>query len=229
MDNWLIRAEMLLGNEKLARLTHSKVLVFGLGGVGSYVAEALVRSGVGSLTLVDGDIFDISNLNRQLGAALSTVGRLKTEVMLEHIKDINPDCNVKIISKIYQAGDFETFFWEKVDFVADAIDDTKAKVDLLTECYNHKIPVISAMGTGNKLDPSKLSVIDISKTSGCPLARNVRSALRKKGIEKGIDVVYSTEIPIATGSNVPGSMIFVPASAGILMAGHIVRKIIGDK
>lgn len=229
MENWLARAEMLLGKEKIERLAAAHVMIFGLGGVGSYVAEALARSGVGYLTLIDGDVFTLTNLNRQLGAVQGTIGKLKTEVMQQRIKEINPLCKIKSFSEIYRAGDFEKYIANKTDFVADAIDDTKAKADLLAECYRHKIPVISAMGTGNKLDPSQLVLTDISKTSGCPLARSVRHELRKFKIEKGINVVYSTEKPIDTGSNVTGSMMFVPASAGILMASHIVKKIVGDK
>ncbi|MCQ2380878.1 MAG: tRNA threonylcarbamoyladenosine dehydratase [Acidaminococcaceae bacterium] len=216
MENWLARAEMLLGKEKIERLVAAHVMIFGLGGVGSYVAEALARSGVGYLTLIDGDVFALTNLNRQLGAE-------------QRIKEINPLCKIKSFSEIYRVGDFEKYIADKTDFVADAIDDTKAKADLLAECYRHKIPVISAMGTGNKLDPSQLVLTDISKTSGCPLARSVRHELRKFKIEKGINVVYSTEKPIDTGSNMTGSMMFVPASAGILMASHIVKKIVGDK
>lgn len=224
----LTRVEYVIGQENIAKLKAAHVAVVGLGGVGSYIAEALARSGVGALTLVDADEVASSNINRQLPALSTTIGRLKTEVIAERIAQINPNCKVALRSKFYEPGDFTEFFPEKLDFVADAIDSTASKIDLLTECYHRQIPVISSMGTGNKLDPSCLQIADISKTHTCPLAKSVRKRLRMAGIDKGVAVVFSTESPVyATKAAVPGSMIFVPASAGLLIASYIVRKIIG--
>lgn len=224
----LTRVEYVIGQENIAKLKAAHVAVVGLGGVGSYIAEALARSGVGALTLVDADEVASSNINRQLPALSTTIGRLKTEVIAERIAQINPSCKVELRSKFYEPGDFTEFFPEKLDFVADAIDSTASKIDLLTECYRRQIPVISSMGTGNKLDPSCLQIADISKTHTCPLAKSVRKRLRMAGIDKGVAVVFSTESPVyATKAAVPGSMIFVPASAGLLIASYIVRKIIG--
>lgn len=224
----LTRVEYVIGQENIAKLQGACVAVVGLGGVGSYIAEALARSGVGALILVDADVVASSNINRQLPALASTMGKLKTEVIAARIADINPQCKVTLRSSFYQPGDFDKFFPQQLDFVADAIDSTASKIDLLTECYNRKIPVISSMGTGNKLNPSALQIADISKTHTCPLAKSVRKRLRMAGIEKGITVVFSTENPVyATKAEVPGSMVFVPASSGLLIASYIVRRIIG--
>lgn len=224
----LTRVEYVIGKENIAKLQGACVAVVGLGGVGSYIAEALARSGVGALVLVDADEVAPSNINRQLPALTTTMGKLKTEVIAERIAQINPECKVTLCSCFYEPGDFEKFFPMQLDFVADAIDSTASKIDLLTECYKRNIPVISSMGTGNKLDPSALQIADISKTHTCPLAKSVRKRLRMAGIEKGITVVFSTESPVyATKAAVPGSMVFVPASSGLLIASYIVRKIIG--
>ena len=223
----LTRVEYVIGKENIARLKAAHVAVVGLGGVGSYIAEALARSGVGALTLVDADTVASSNINRQLPALLSTMGRRKTEVIAERIADINPDCHVTLRSSFYEPGDFDKFFTEKPDYVADAIDSTASKIDLLKECYFRNIQVISSMGTGNKLDPSCLTVSDISKTHTCPLAKSVRRRLRQIGIERGITVVFSTEQPVRSEqADVPGSMVFVPASSGLLIASYIMRQLI---
>ena len=223
MENWLERSEELLGKENIEKLQNATVLVFGLGGVGGYAVEALCRSGVGNLLLVDGDCYAHSNLNRQIGATLNTLGKPKTQVMAERIAEINPACKVQVVNQFYHKGDFAKFFNSKIDFVLDCIDDTEAKVDILAECVKHNIPVVSAMGTGKKLQPELLKIADISKTSVCPLARSVRQKLRKVGIEKGVAVVYSEEEPKA------GSMVFVPGAAGLLMASYAVRKLVGKK
>lgn len=221
------RIEYIIGQQNIVRLQQSCVAVVGLGGVGSYIAEALARSGIGRLIIIDADKVDASNINRQLPALVSTVGRVKADVVAERIREINPECQLTVISKFYNPGDFEQFFQGKVDFVADAIDSTASKIDLLTECYNRQIPVISSMGTGNKLEPDKLTIADISKTHTCPLAKSIRKRLRQYNIEKGITVVFSTESPVyAAKEAVPGSMVFVPASAGLLMASYIVRNLI---
>lgn len=229
MEHWLTRAEMLVGADNLRKLGAARVAVFGLGGVGGYVAEALARSGIGHLLLVDGDCFSVINLNRQIGATVATVGMDKTAVMQQRIHSVNPDCRVEIMNRFYRPGEFEEFLSGQVDYVADAIDDTQAKVDLLARCVQHHVPVISAMGTGNKLAPEKLCFADISATHGCPLARSVRQKLRKQGIEKGVTVVYSTEEPIQVVGAAPGSMVFVPGAAGLMMASYIVRKLLEDK
>ena len=223
----LTRVEYVIGEENIAKLRRAHVVVVGLGGVGSYIAEALARSGVGTLTLVDADQVAPSNINRQLPALQSTLGQLKTQVIADRIMDINPDCRLTLQPRFYEPGDFTAFFPEAPDFVADAIDSTPSKIDLLVECFQRGIPVISSMGTGNKLDPSCLQLADISKTHTCPLAKSVRKRLRMQGIEKGIKVVFSTENPVyAHREQVPGSMVFVPASAGLLIASHIVRTLI---
>lgn len=225
----LSRVAMVIGQENLFKIQKTRVAVIGLGGVGSYIAEALCRSGIGELLLIDADIITESNLNRQLPALVSTLGSLKTEVVRNRLLDINPHCKIEIISKFYKQNDFEEFFLGKIDFIADAIDSTVSKVDILYECVNRGIPVISAMGTGNKLDPSLLQLSDISKTSMCPLAKAVRKKLRELGIERGVSVVYSTEQPQKVIKDyVPGSMVFVPAAAGMLIASHIIRKIIEE-
>lgn len=224
----LTRVEYVIGEESITKLQQAHVAVVGLGGVGSYVAEALVRSGVGALTLVDADTVASSNINRQLPALQSTMGKRKVDVVAARLQDINPDCRLTLRGEFYQPGDFDKFFPQQPDFVADAIDSITSKIDLLAECYQRGVPVISSMGTGNKLNPSLLQVADISKTHTCPLAKSVRKRLRQKGIEKGITVVFSTEEPVHfTKMEVPGSMVFVPASSGLLIASYIVRKIIG--
>lgn len=224
----LSRVNYVIGADAVKILNNSHVAVAGLGGVGSYVAEALARSGIGSLTLIDADIVEASNINRQLPALQSTMGIYKTEIVAARINDINPQCQINLHSEFYRPGSFEQFFAGNIDFVADAIDSTASKIDLLRECYQRNIPVISSMGTGNKLEPDKLLLADISKTHTCPLAKTVRKQLRQAGIEKGIMTVFSQENPVyASRELVPGSMVFVPASAGLLMASYIVRKLIG--
>lgn len=222
------RIEMLIGPEALEKLKNARVAVLGLGGVGSYVAEALVRSGVGTVRIIDKDVVDSSNCNRQLPALSSTIGQSKAKVMEERLKDINPDCNLETVEGLYEVGKFKEILPGNWDYIIDAIDDVKAKIDLMVTCHKGNIPFISSMGTGNKLDPSKLQLADISKTSVCPLARNVRRLLRQEGITKGIEVVFSTEEPRkCSGGYTPASMVFVPASAGLLMASRVVRNLIG--
>ena len=225
----LSRVEMVIGSNAVAKLNAAKVAVIGLGGVGSYVAEALCRSGVGSLVIMDNDTVEPSNLNRQLPALTGTIGRFKADVMAARLREINPLCQLRVVKDFYQPGDFEKFLLDDVDFIADAIDSTESKADLLKEAYRHGVPVVSAMGTGNKLHPEMLEITDISKTSVCPLARSMRKRLREAGINEGITVVYSHEEPVrapGVSGSVPGSMVFVPACAGMLMASYIVQQII---
>lgn len=223
----LSRVEIVIGKNSLEKLRAASVAVVGLGGVGSYVAEAMTRSGIGKLLLVDFDSIAASNVNRQIPALDSTIGLSKTEVLKKRLLDINRDVRIEICSSRYNPGDFKMFFTEQYSYIADAIDAVDAKADLIIQAAANKIPIISAMGTGNKLDPSLLRVADISATHTCPLARAVRSKLRQKGLVHGVKVVFSLEKPQkAQLSDVPGSLIFVPASAGLLMGSVIVREII---
>ena len=222
------RTERLLGEDGMARLKRAHVLVFGVGGVGSYVVEALARSGIGALTLVDADVVDITNINRQLVADLSTVGKDKVEVAKARVLAVNPECRVETRRMLYLPETSGAFDFSSYDYVADAIDNVSAKLSLAEECARHGTPIISAMGTGNKLHPEMLELSDISKTSVCPLARVMRTELRKRGIHH-LKVVYSKEepirIPSENGERAVGSVSFVPSAAGLLMAGEIIRNI----
>lgn len=225
-----LRTEMLMGEAALDTLRRCHVAVFGLGGVGSWCAEALVRTGIGELTIVDDDRFSLSNINRQAGALHSTVGQLKTEVMARRLLDIAPELTLHILSARYLPEERERFFSARYDFLADAIDSVPSKVDLIATAVGRGIPLISSMGTGNKLDASRLTIMDLSETSGCPLARVMRRELRKREIEH-LNVVCSTEPPLthripAGERSVPGSVMWVPASAGLLMAQYIVGQLI---
>ena len=193
------RLIQLIGNEKIKTLAEKKVTVVGLGAVGGFAAEALARCGIGYLTLVDFDVIEISNINRHIGALDSTVGKAKVDVMGERIKDINPVCAVKKMNNFANTDSFDLIFSEKPDMVIDAIDSLGPKADLLAYCITNKIPVISSMGAALKIDPSKIKIADISETDVCPLASKLRSYLKKKGITKGITVIYSTETAIKTG------------------------------
>lgn len=227
------RLEMLLGAEAMERLGNAHVIVFGLGGVGSWCAEALARSGVGRLTLVDEDSFSESNINRQLGALGSTVGRMKAEVTAERLRDIAPGAGIRPVAARYEAASRDSFFPGDYDYVADCIDLVSCKLDLIAAAREQGVRIISALGTGNKLDASRLELCDISETRGCPLARVMRRELRRRGVE-GLEVVYSPEeaseaeqceAPPPGRRSVPGSAVWVPASAGLLMAQRIVLRI----
>lgn len=223
------RTEMLIGSQGIEKLADAKVLVFGVGGVGGFVIEALARAGVGALDLVDNDVVSESNINRQIIALKDTIGRQKTEVMKERIALINPDCQVNTFNCFYLPDDEEVtglFDFAGYDYVVDAIDTTSAKLDIIQRCKEAGTQVISSMGTGNKMDPSRFEIADISKTSVCPLAKVVRKELKNRGI-KGVKVLFSKEEPIKTGGRTPGSISFVPSSAGLLIAAEVVKDLIG--
>ena len=235
MTERFIRNEMLLGPRAMEKLKSSLVCVVGLVGVGSCAAEALARSGVGELTLVDRDAYSLSNINRQLGALTSTAGRSKAAVMAERVRDINPDCAVHPLAIHYDRETPDSFF-DGLDYIADAIDLVSCKIDLICRARDRGIPVLSALGTGNKLDPSRLEVTDLSLTRGCPLARVMRRELGRRDI-RHLKVVYSSEeaVPCAPleapppgRRSVPGSVPWVPPIAGIMMAGAIVMDLVGE-
>ena len=232
-----LRTEMLLGSEALTRLQSARVAVFGLGGVGGYVVEALARSGVGSLDLIDSDTVSVSNLNRQILATHSTVGMLKVDAARQRVQDINPACNVKTYPIFYTPDTADAFDFTQYDYIVDAIDTVTGKLALVERAKAAGTPIICCMGTGNKLDASALQVADISKTTMCPLARVMRKELTKRGI-RHLKVVYSQEEAMTpTGweeeaaalgkRQIPGSVAFVPGAAGLLLAGEVVRDLAG--
>ncbi|MCM1300036.1 MAG: tRNA threonylcarbamoyladenosine dehydratase [[Eubacterium] siraeum] len=220
MEDFNSRTVSLLGEEGAEKLKNSRVAVFGLGGVGSYVTEALVRAGVGALLLVDGDVITPSNLNRQFYALRSTVGRDKTEVARERCLDINPNCQIEAVKAFLTPDNIGDFSLEACDYAVDAIDDVKAKKALIMRCKELDLPIISSMGTGNILDPSKLKIADIYQTSVCPLARVMRHDLRQLGVEK-LTVLYSEELR-TVNCRPPASVSFVPSAAGLMIAGRVI-------
>ncbi len=239
------RNELVIGKEGLKKLQNTTVAILGIGGVGSFSAEALARSGVGRLILVDKDIIDITNVNRQIHALVSTVGRKKAEVMKERILEINPNCDVVAMHMFYTEETYEQFFAEGIDFVIDASDTIMYKIHLMKECLNRNIPIISSMGAANKLDPTRFQIVDISKTHTDPIAKVVRTKLRAEGIHKGIPVVFSDESPIIIREDVreyvgnddaptrkgqmpPSSNAFVPSVAGLIMAAYVYQELTKD-
>ena len=229
-----LRTQMLLGADALDKLSRCHVIVFGLGGVGSYAAECLARSGVGELTLVDQDTLSLTNINRQLYALHSTVGQYKAEAAARRCLDINPDLRVHPVCATYDAAHRDDFFTAHYDYIVDAIDLVSCKLDLIEQARLRRIPILTALGTGNKLDPTLLQVTDISKTSGCPLARVMRKELRARDIHH-LKVVFSPEQPAETQQleapppgrrSVPASVAWVPATAGLLMGSVVVRDLI---
>lgn len=227
------RTEMLIGSDNLKKLSKSKVAVFGIGGVGGYVVEALARSGVGSLTLVDNDTVNITNINRQIIATHDTIGQLKTEAMKARILSINPDANIEVYNCFFLPENSDEFDFTKYDYIVDAVDTVTAKIEIITKAQKDNIPVISCMGTGNKLDPTRLQISDIYKTSVCPLAKVMRQELKKRGVKK-LKALWSDEHPIAplfmeeqqnTRRATPGSVSFVPSVAGLIIAGEVIKDI----
>lgn len=236
MPEFFSRTELIIGSAGLRRLAEAKVAVFGLGGVGSFAVEALVRTGVGKLVLVDHDRVNKSNLNRQLIATRDTVGRLKVEVMAERIESINPAVSLDIYPLFYDNKEEQETIITDCDYIIDAIDTVGPKVLLLENAKKRKIAVVSSMGAGNKVDPEKLRLTDISQTHTCPLARIIRRELRKRGIYEGIKVVFSPERPVASANNklqsengkpIVGSISFVPPVAGFLLASVVIRDLVG--
>ncbi|WP_407431693.1 ThiF family adenylyltransferase [Methanobrevibacter sp.] len=235
MEKKFSRTEMLIGNEGMEKLKNATVAIFGLGGVGSFVCEGLARSGVGNFILIDFDKTDESNINRQLIATEKTVGKYKVDLMKERIQDINPDANVEAYKEFYLADSEIDIITEDLSYAVDCVDTIMAKIAIICNCDAINVPVISSMGTGNKLDPTMLEVADIYETSVCPLARIMKKDLRKRNIEK-LKVVYSKEIPINTNDHainqnkkykVKGSVSFVPSVAGLIIAGEVIKDIAG--
>ena len=234
MNETFARTELLIGEDGLETLRKARVAVFGIGGVGGYAVEALARSGVGHFLLVDNDVVGESNLNRQIIALRSTLGRYKTAVMKERIADICPETEVETQECFFLPEHADRFDFGAFDYVVDAIDTVSGKLELAVSCQKAGTPLISAMGVGNKLDPSRFEVTDIYRTKGCPLAKVMRRELRKRGIER-LKVVYSTEEPkkplrqILGGDGrkvTPGSMVFVPGTAGLLLASEVVKDLL---
>lgn len=225
-----VRTKSLIGTDAFAKLQSSRVIVFGVGGVGGYVVEALVRSGLGEITIVDNDVVSESNINRQIIALHSTVGRPKVEVMKERILDINPECKVNALQTFFLPENADDFDFSKYHYVVDAIDTVTAKIEIIRRAKEAGVPVISSMGTGNKLDPSKFQIADISKTSVCPLARVMRRELKARHISK-VKVLFSTEESAgvvtddSNGRHAPASIAFVPSVGGLLIAGQVVRDL----
>ena len=238
MINEFSRTELLLGADGMEKLKRARVAVFGIGGVGGYAVEALARAGIGALDLIDNDVISLTNINRQIIALHSTVGLPKTDVMAARVKDINPECEVRTYQTFYGPDTAEQFDFAQYDYIIDAIDTVTGKLALAVNAQKANTPIISSMGTGNKLDPTAFTVTDIYKTSFCPLARIMRKELRKRGIER-LKVVYSEEEALTPEGvteelpqgrrSIPGSVSFVPSAAGLILAGEVIKDIVnGD-
>lgn len=235
MSDCFSRTELILGEQAIKKLSLSRVAVFGIGGVGGYAVEALVRSGIGAIDIIDNDKVSVSNINRQIYALHSTVGKYKVDVAEERIRDINSDCIVNAYRKFYSPETSGEFDFSQYDYVIDAIDTVTGKIELVMQADANNVPIISSMGAGNKLDPTAFEVTDIYKTSVCPLARVMRYELKRRGIKK-LKVVYSKEKPIVPSINentaephrrqTPGSTAFVPSVAGLIIAGEVIKDLI---
>lgn len=251
MQDRFSRTALLIGKDAVEKLHHSKVAVFGIGGVGSFVVEGLVRSGVGTLVLIDSDNIDLTNINRQLHATQKTLCHSKVEVMKERILDINPEAEVIIYQRFYLPEDADELIKDDYDYIVDAVDTVTAKIDLVINAKKRKIPIISCMGAGNKLDPTRFEVADIYKTTVCPLAKVIRRELRKRGIDS-LKVIFSKEEPIKPleiedsehnddvpcaenpiqshqKRQTPGSLAFVSSVAGLIIAGEVIKDLISPK
>ena len=225
MSKRFSRTELLIGEEAVTKLSGRRVAVFGVGGVGGYVCEALVRSGVGAFDLIDADAVSISNLNRQIIATESTIGRSKVSVMKERMLDINPAVKVEAHECFFLPENADRFDFSRYDYVVDAVDTVAAKIEIIMRAKASDVPVISAMGAGNKLDPGRFKVADIYDTKVCPLARVIRREMRNRNVDS-LKVVYSEEPPIKTGSDITGSTAFTPAAAGLMIASEVVKDLI---
>lgn len=237
--NQFSRTEILLGEKAMEKLAQARVAVFGIGGVGGHVVEALVRSGVGAIDIIDNDDVSLTNINRQIIATHKTIGRPKVEVMKERILDINPDCKVEVHQCFYLPENKDLFDFTKYSYVVDAVDTVAAKIQLVLEAEEKRVPIISSMGAGNKLNPAEFEVADIYKTSVCPLAKVMRKELKNRGIKK-LKVVYSKEEPrkgakantmetLSSGKrSVPGSTAFVPSVAGLIIASEVIKDLVKD-
>lgn len=229
MQNQFSRTELIIGKENIEKLKKAKVAVFGIGGVGSFAVEGLARAGIGNFVLVDKDAVDITNLNRQIIATRKTIGKPKVEVARDRILDINPDANVELHQKFF-LPETEGIIDDSIDYIVDCVDTVTTKIELVVRANKLKIPIISSMGTGNKLDPTKFEVSDICNTVVCPLAKVMRKELRTRGIND-LKVVYSKEEPIkikfdSEEKKVPGSISFVPSVAGLILAGEVIKDLI---
>lgn len=238
MSDPFSRTQLLLGEEAMKKLKKSRVAVFGIGGVGGYVCEALVRSGVGAFDLIDSDKISLSNLNRQIIATRKTIGRYKTDVMKERMLEINPDAEIELHPCFFLPENAAGFDFSSYDYVVDAVDTVTAKIGIILQAKENNVPVISSMGAGNKLDPGKFRVADLYDTKVCPLARVMRRELKRRGVQD-LKVVYSEEPPIRPAEaeceekerlrrSVPGSVAFVPSVAGLMIAGEIVRDLTAE-
>lgn len=226
MQDFLSRTEMLIGQEALEKLSNSRIAVFGVGGVGSFVVEALSRAGVGNIDLIDNDTVSKSNINRQIIALNSTIGKNKVDVAKARILDINPKCKVETYKTFYSPETSNKFDFSKYDYIIDAIDNITGKIELIIKAKEVKTPIISSMGTGNKLHPEMFEITDIYKTSVCPLAKVMRAELKKRGV-KNLKVLFSKEIPTKkNGQRVPASISFVPSVAGLIIAGEVIKDLI---
>lgn len=227
MNNWLLRTEALIGKENIQRLENFTIAIFGLGGVGSYALEAIVRAGVGNIFIIDNDIIDTTNINRQLLADTNTIGSYKVDVAYKRCKDINPNVNITKCIEFFDDNNCDNLISNKYDYIVDAIDSVPSKLLLIQKAYEKNIPIISCMGTGNKINPADLDITDIYKTSMCPLAKIMRKSLAKMNINK-LKVVYSKERPkkINSNENIISSISFVPSVAGLLMAGEVIKDLI---
>lgn len=230
MENQFERTEILIGKDNLEKLRHSQIAIFGIGGVGSYVAESLARVGVGRFILIDNDKIDITNINRQIHATHKTIGKYKVEEMEKRIQEINPDAKVRAIKEFVTEDNIEKILNANIDYIVDAIDTVKSKIEIIKKAKQKNMPIISSMGTANKLDPTKLEITDIYKTSVCPLAKIIRKELRKLEISN-LKIVYSKEEPKPPKQNLDGkltlgSISYVPSVAGLIISSEIVKDII---
>lgn len=231
-NNQFSRTINLIGNDNFEKIKNKRIIIFGIGGVGGYTVEALVRAGIGSIDIVDKDVVDESNINRQIIATYNTIGKNKTDVMRDRILSINPKCQVTTYNMFFLPENSHQFDFTKYDYVIDCVDTITAKIEIISLAKANNIKVISSMGTGNKLDPSKFEIADINQTSICPLARVMRYELKKRNI-KDVKVLYSKELPIEskqfneeTKKPTPGSISFVPSVAGLLIASYVINDII---